>query len=345
MTGKTSQIFNKVKCLDKLNMRQAILDFPKQFKSGAKAAEGICLKPGSILRDPENIIICGMGGSGMPGEIITTLRPIDVFPYKSYSLPPQAGNDSLIICVSYSGNTEETISSFQMAIDKKLPVITMTTGGKLEELSKKYDVPCVKLPKPYMPPRLAIGQMTAGLLKVLENHRLIDKKIVNEILKIGNSLKAKALEPKGKSLAKKIFKKIPIIYVSRKFMEIAWIWKNSLNETAKAIAFSNYFPELNHNEIVGFEDVNKDQISCKKIYVLILRDMEDSHPRILKQMEITKNIIEKEGVKVEFVNMAGKTMMEKIFSSTILGFWTSYHLALLYKVDPTEIKTIDEFKK
>lgn len=331
--------------IDKSNMREMILDFPGQFRIGVEAAKNVYLKSWTFLRPPENIVVCGMGGSGLPGEILATLRPLDVFSYKSYNLPPQAGNDSLIICISYSGNTEETISSFKEAANRKLPMITMTTGGKLEELSKKCGVPCVKLPPPYIPPRLALGQMFAGLLKVLQNHNLLDKQIVEEVLKTGNFIKSEEFELQGKKLAKKIFQKIPIIYVSRRFREVAWIWKNSLNETAKILAFSNYFPELNHNEIVGFEEVNKDQISNKKVYVFILRDLQDSYPRILKQMEITKDLIEKEGVKVEFIDMVGKNMMEKIFSSIILGFWTSFWLAMEYKVDPTEIKTVDKFKK
>jgi glucose/mannose-6-phosphate isomerase len=303
------------------------------------------LKAGTFLKPPGNIIICGMGGSGLPGEILATLRPLDVFSYKSYNLPPQAGKESLIICISYSGNTEETISSFQAAIDQKLPIITITTGGKLKEISKKYEVPCIKLPFPFIPPRLAMGEMFAALLQVLQNHNFLDKKIIEETLQMENSLKSEDLELRGRILAKEIFKKIPIIYVSRRFREIAWIWKNSLNETAKILAFSNYFPELNHNEIVGFEKINEDQISNKKVCVFILRDLDDSHPRILKQMEITKKLIEKEGVQVEFIDMVGNDMIEKIFSTIILGFWTAFWLAMEYRVDPTEIKPIEEFKR
>ncbi|MFH1036979.1 MAG: bifunctional phosphoglucose/phosphomannose isomerase [Patescibacteria group bacterium] len=334
-----------IRKIDKSNMRQIILDFPKQFDIGVKAAEGIVLDPGTLLRTPENIIICGMGGSGMPGEILTTLRPLNVFSYKSYNLPPQAGNESLIVCISYSGNTEETITSFNAALEKKLPIITITTGGKLEELSRKHNIPCVKLPAPHIPPRLALGQMFAALLKVLQNNNLVNKKLIDEISDMDTVLRAEDSEEEGKKLAKEIFKKIPIVYVSRRFREVAWMWKNSLNETAKVLAFSNYFPELNHNETVGFEEINEDQISSKKVYVIILRDFEDSHPQILKQMEITKDLIEREGVQVKFVDMTGKNMLEKIFSSVLLGFWTAFWLAIEYKVDPTEIKMVEEFKK
>jgi len=333
-------------------MYKIILDFPKQFEIGIKAARGVTLEPGILTRWPENIIVCGMGGSALPGDILVTLRPLDVFSYKTYRLPPQAGNESLIICISYSGNTEETLSSFNEALSRKLPLISITTGGKLAKLSKKYNIPCVLLPPPLIPPRLALGEMFAALVQVLVNHHILGPEICDELLKVGVSLKtelpsmeAKVFKDRGEELAKKIFKKIPFVYVSRRFREVAWIWKNSLNETAKILAFSNYFPELNHNETVGFWRINEMQISNKKIYVIILRDPEDSHPRILKQMEIAKDIIEKEGVKVEFIDMIGKTMLEKIFSSTLLGFWTAYWLALEYKVDPTPIKAIEELKR
>ena len=333
-----------LKTIDKSNMRKIILDFPRQFQIGAKAAQEVYLEPGKLMRWPENIIICGMGGSALPGDILVSLRPLDIFCHKSYGLPPQAGNESLIICISYSGDTEETLSSFNEAVSRNLPLISITTGGELEKLSKKYKVPCVILPPPLIPPRLALGEMFAALIQVLVNQNILGPEISDEVLKLG-ALKSEKFEEEGKKLAKKIYTRIPFIYVSRRFREIAWIWKNSLNETAKILAICNYFPELNHNETVGFWKINEMQISNAKIYVIILRDPKDSHPRILKQMGITKDIIEKEEIEVEFIDMKGKTMLEKIFSSVILGFWASYWLALEYKVDPTPIKTIEEFKR
>jgi len=354
----------KIQNIDRSNMRRIILEFPKQFEIGIKAAKNVFLEPGKLMRWPENIIVCGMGGSALPGDILVTLRPLDVFSYKSYCLPPQARNESLIICISYSGDTEETLSSFNEAFSRKLPVISITTGGKLAELSKKYGIPLAKIPGPKIPPRLALGEMFAALVQVLVNHNILGPEISEEVLKVGTFLKAElpsmeanvkkktkfsspsgGFENQGKKLAEKIFQKIPIIYASRRFREIGWIWKNSLNETAKVLASCNYFPELNHNETVGFWQINEMQISNEKLYVVILRDPEDSHPRILKQMEIAKDLIEEEGIKVEFIDMKGKTMLEKIFSTVILGFWAAYWLALEYKVDPTPVKTIEEFKR
>ncbi len=332
------------KMIDKSNMYKVILDFPKQFQVGIRAAKDTRLKSYTFLTPPGNIIICGMGGSALPGDILVTLRPLDVFIHKSYGLPPQAGNESLIICISYSGNTEETLSAFSEALKKKLPVAVITTGGKLAELSKKNKVPLAIIPPPYIPPRLALGVQFAALLQILANHYLLPELQIKEILKIGTTLKSGKLEVQGKKLAKKIYQKIPIIYTPKQFREIGLIWKNSLNETAKILAMANYFPELNHNETVGFWKINETQISNKELLVLILRDRKD-HPRVLKQMKISKDIINEEGVGVEFIDIKGKNKLEKIFSTVILGFWTSYWLALEYKVDPTPVKTIDELKR
>ena len=331
--------------IDKSNMRQMILDFPKQFPEGIKCAKHICLDNNLLWQRVENIIICGMGGSGLPGDILVTLQPLDIFAYKDYGLPLQAGNESLIICISYSGNTEEVISSFQEAIKRRLPLISITRGGKLAKLSKQHNVPLAKIPPPYIPPRLALGYQFGALIKALSNLNLVPEKLIQETIQLSKILAPEKLEAKAKKLAQKVFKKIPIIYSSRKFKEVGMIWKNSLNETAKILAICNYFPELNHNETVGFWKINERQISNKKLYIIILRDVEGSQPRLLRQMEIAKKLIEKEGVKVEFVDIEGKNMLEKIFSSVILGYWLSYYLAILYGVDPTPVETIIDFKK
>ena len=325
-------------------MRQIILDFPNQFRTGAKAAKNIHPKISALVEKPENIIICGMGGSGLPGDILVALRPLDIFVHKSYGLPPQAGNASIVICISYSGNTEETLSAFTEALNRNLPLIAITTGGKLEKLCKKYQVPLVKIPKPLIPPRLALGLQFSAILQILADYNLLEETYIEEILKVGANLKPEKFENQGKVLAKKIFGKIPLVYTSELFWVVGLIWKNSLNETAKILAINNYFPELNHNETVGLWRINEMQISNDELSVIILKDPA-GHPRILKQMKITKDILNREGIKVDFINIKGKTKIEKFFSSVILGYWTSYWLALEYKIDPTPVKTIQELKR
>ncbi len=328
---------------DKSYMHRVFLDFPKQFRVGLEAAKNIKI-PGKFNK----VLICGMGGSALPGDILDIWLsafkiPLPLFIHRNYNLPYQADKNSLVVCISYSGNTEETISSLEAARRKKLPVAAIGSGGRLAELCQKHKIPAAIVPKGYQP-RMALGFQFAALMKILVNCGLI-KDNLKSILALEKNLKPAKLENQGKKLAKKLINKTPVIYSSDRLKNLARIWKIKFNEVSKTLALYNYFPELNHNEIVGFEEVNKDQISNKKVCVFILRDLQDSYPRILKQMEITKDLIEKEGVKVEFIDMTGKNMMEKIFSSIILGFWTSFWLAMEYKVDPTEIKTVDEFKK
>ncbi len=334
----------EIKKVDKYDMQKVILSFPKQFQAGIKAAEKTALKSYTFLTPPENIIICGMGGSALPGDILVTLRPLNVFVHKSYGLPPQAGNNSFIICISYSGNTEETLSAFSEALKKKLPLVAITTGGKLKELCNKNKVPLALIPSPYIPPRLALGAQFAALLQILVNHNLLPESLIKELLKLGQCLKSKKLESQGKELAKKIYQRIPIIYAPKQFREVGLIWKNCLNENAKILALTNYFPELNHNEINGFWKINERQIDSKKLFLIFLKDNQD-HPGIRKQIKIAEDIIQKEGIEGRIVDIEGKSMLEKIFSAILLGFWMSFWLAIKYEIDPTSVKTIEELKK
>lgn len=331
------------KNIDKSGMKNLISGFSKQFSKGIKAAEGISLKKGDIPKDLENIIICGMGGSALPGDIMAALRPLDVFVHKSYGLPPQAGKNSLIICISYSGNTEETLNAFNEALKKGFSIMAITTGGKLGQLCRENKIPVAIIPPPYMPPRLALGLQFSALAKILTNQKLLEGKAVKELQRLSESLKPERRE-KVKKLAKKIYQRIPVIYSTKEFKEVSFIWKISMNENAKIMAVSNYFPELNHNETVGWLKINERQISNKELLVIILKDA-DAHKRILKQIKITKEIIEKEGVEVIEIEIKGKSKLEKIFSTILLGFFVSYSVAMEYGIDPTPVAIIDEFKR
>ncbi len=132
--------------------------------------------------------------------------------------------------------------------------------------------------------------------------------------------------------------KIPIIYSSQKYKTLAYIWKIKFNENSKIPAFWNYFPELNHNEMVGYTNPNK------ILHILILKDRDD-HPKIIKRMGLTAELLKKKSVKVEFIEIAGKNIWEKILNNLILADWTSYYLAILKSADPTPVLMVEEFKK
>ena len=336
-TCKTPEAHNKLyaRSLTISNMREVILNFPKQFKEGLEAAKGVKVK-GKFSK----IIVCGMGGSALPSNILLTYLP-DLKPplyiHRNYGLPSGADKKSLIIAVSYSGNTEETISAYEEAVEKGFKTIAISCGGKLKELAEKKNLPQVIIPSTGIQPRCATGYLFSALLKTLSNSGVIEDKS-EEVLEMAENLNPLNFEAQGKNLAKKLTDKIPIIYASNSFKSLARIWKIKFNENSKIMAFWNYFPELNHNEMAGITNLKGN------FHILIIRDKDDQ-PRISKRMELFADLAKEKGVEVDFIELEGKNILEKIFNNLILSDWVSYYLAQEYKVDPVSLEIIEEFKK
>jgi len=322
--------------IDKSNMRQKILGFSKQFSVGLQSAKNIKIKGGF-----DKVLVCGMGGSALPAEILKIwleaykiALPLGI--HRDYGLPYQIDEKHLIICISYSGNTEETLTALEEARRRGLKIVAITSGGKLLRFCQKYKIPAALIPGGYQP-RMALGFQFAALMKILVNCGIIKNNLEN-ISALEKSLKPEALEEKGKKLAKKLKGKIPIIYSSERLRGLARIWKIKFNENSKTPAFYNCFPELNHNEMVGFTT------KIKNFHIILLRDPAD-HPRNLRRMELTAKIMKKRGVGVDIIEITGKDILYKVFSNILLADWTSYYLALEYKIDPTPVKIVEEFKK
>jgi len=316
--------------------RQIILDFPKQFRVGLKAAENVKV-PGKF----KGVIICGMGGSALPGDILEMwVRDrriaLPLYIHRDYGLPYLTDKKRLIVCISYSGNTEETITAFGEARKRKLPLTAIASGGKLVKLCQKYQIPIAKIPQGYQP-RMALGFQFAALMKIMVNCGII-KDDSRNILALEKSLEPEKLKNRGEKMAKKLTAKIPIIYASERLKNLARIWKIKFNEVSKILSHTDYFPELNHNEMSGFTNPQG------RFHVIILRD-QDCHPRILKRIKLTAEMIKEKGVGVDIIDINGKDILFKIFSNIILGDWVSYYLALAYRVDPILIKLQEEFKK
>ncbi len=337
--------------IDKLNMRKVIIDSPKQLREGlilvpmnlsSRILGKVGTKDVKIVGDFKNIVVCGIGGSALPADVLNTviLLPVPIYIHRDYNLPPQANENSLIICISYSGNTEETVSALESAISKKLKIVCMATGGKVEELCQKNDIPLVKIPSGIQP-RCATGYIFSVLVKILSNNGILTD-MSQELSDVAESLEKinPTLENEGKKLAKKLVKKIPVVYASNTFKDIAMIWKIKFNENSKIPAFYNYFPELNHNEMVGFSQIKKNS----NFHFIIIRDKND-HPRNLKRMNLFASLLKKKGAKTDFIEMKDGSLLFKVFSTLILGDWVSYYLALENKTDPTPVKMVEEFKE
>jgi len=323
--------------IDKENMKGVINKSTGQFATGLDLAKNIKVE-GTF----KNVIICGVGGSALPADILNSLVvpfvPISI--HRDYNLPATANEDSLVICISYSGNTEETISALQSTIDKNITSMAIATGGKIEKMCEEHNIALVKIPSGIQP-RSATGYIFSALAKVLTNCGIIDD-ISGDILSTADEL-AKinpALEKEGKILAKKLAKKIPIVYASNNFQAIAKIWKIKFNENSKIPAFHNFFPELNHNEMVGFTNVKK----TSNFHIQVIKDKDD-HERIAKRMELTSLLLKKKGIKTDFAETKDGSKMFRMFSSLLLGDWTSYYLAINNRIDPTPVEIVEEFKR
>ena len=323
-----------IETIDKEDMYGVLKNFPKQMQEAAKLGKDV-----KITDKIDNIIITGMGGSALPGEILKSFfysTSIPIFVNKGYTLPEFTNMRSLVFVISYSGNTEETIYAYRNALRKGARIVAISSGGKLEELSTKQRQIFIKVPSGIQP-RSGYAYLFFPILNVLMNSKIIGD-VSHEIEMTMNILKKPIFEERAKEIARKLEGKIPLIYSSDRMFAVAYKWKINFNENSKVHAFCNMFPELNHNEMVGYTTIEGDY------HVILVKD-EDDRMRVKKRFEITKDIIKKKGIPVTEIMLKGSSTLTKIFSAIYIGDWASYYLALKYKVDPTPVKAVEDFKK
>lgn len=315
------------------DIRQALEKFPEHVNKATSLAEHVV-----IDGDIENIIISGMGGSGIAGDLIKDYLDIKIpiCVCKDYSIPEFVNSKTLVFILSYSGDTEEVISSYRNALRKGCKIVCLASAGKLLGLAEKQGKISIKLPYG-LQPRFALPYLFFPILKVLENSKIIRNQEVyfGDVIK---SLTKSGYEQKGKELAKRFVDKIPLIYTSTQFKSVGYRWKCQINENAKVHAFCNVFSEINHNEMMGFTSLKG------YYYVVIIRDELDS-PQLRKRMALTKEIIRESGVDVIELGIKGGCLLTKLFSAVYIGDWTSYYLALAYGKDPNSVSLIEDFKE
>ncbi len=339
-----------IKEIDKSNMLQILLDFPQQWKEAKEIAHQFSFPQYKGLN---KIVVTGLGGSAIGGDLLRASLggeiKVPIFVNRNYSLPAFVDEGTLLFAVSYSGNTEETISAYQKAIERRAKVIAITSGGKLRDLCQSDGVPVILIPAG-MPPRTAIGYLFLPMLAALAETGLIEDKTeeIEETISLLGELR-KGWEPsspssgnQAKQLAQRLPGKLILIYGSSDHLEgVCLRWKTQINENSKSLAYTVAFPELNHNEIVGWEGMEELR---SKIKVIILRDKGDQD-RIKSRIEITKSVISARPNEIEEVWSQGHSTLARLFSLIYLGDWVSFYLAILQGVDPTPVKPIDLLKK
>lgn len=335
--------------LDPERMIDRILELPRQCEEAWNIVQGIAL-PIEYSR-VSGVAVLGMGGSAIGGDLVRTLvideLPLPFQVVRDYDLPAFAGENTLVIASSYSGNTEETLSAFQQAIDRGSKTMAITTGGRLVQMARSKNVPLILFSYKAQP-RAALGYSFILLLGALRAAGLITDRS-NEIAESVLVLRAMRdeMEPSvpesrniAKQLARRLHERLPLIYGGGLLSEVARRWKGQMNENGKAWSFFEVLPELNHNAVVGYEYPSW---LGAKVHVVFL-DSERNHPRIRLRQEITKEILRQRGVSFDVVQSRGKGALAQMLSSVYVGDFVSYYLAILYGADPTPVKVISFLK-
>lgn len=330
-------------------MLEYLEDFPTQCEKAVQIAREYPIdkrRYGTI----HHVVVSGMGGSAAGGDLLKAYLekeakiPIEV--NRDYQLPEYVGKRTVVFAISYSGNTEETLSAYQDALSRSAKIIAITSGGRLRELCQKDSMDIIEIPEG-MPPRATLGYLFFPMLTFLERLGLIGYK-GEEIQETIENLQIlrKEYNPQGKpNLAKEIAEKIRghllLIYAPHYLAPCALRWKNQFNENSKSVAFFNLLPEMNHNEI---EVWGSDSEFGKKFYLIFLRDS-DENERIKQRIIITEGILKDKVAGIQHVISRGKSLLSRLHSLIYLGDWVSTYLALTNSVDPIPTPMINLLKK
>ena len=335
--------------IDKDDMYQSIWDFPENIIDAIELSENITLK--NEYRDVNNIIIAGMGGSAIGGDVVYSLIKNEIkIPFvvnRGYDLPAWANSSTLIICSSYSGNTEETISILEEAKSLGAKVIGITTGGLLESLCKNYSFDFVNIPSG-LQPRAALAFSFIPLLYILKKTSLINVEVKNWLESSVDLIKSKreeySLDKENNpvyQLANKLYNKLPIIYADSTSLEtVAVRLKGQICENSKILAYHSIYPEMNHNEIVGWEN-NEEFFS--NYYVLWLMD-DEMNSRNKSRKNIISEILSDLNVSQQEIKVDGNSFKERFLLLIHYGDWLSYWCAILHNTDPSPVKNIQTLK-
>ncbi len=351
--GKNLDSLKNIKKYDQSDMALILEAFAAQCREALAIADKTVIPAAYKKKEFRNIVFCGMGGSAIGADLIKDILRVELkipmLVCRQYTLPAFINKASLVIISSYSGNTEETLSCFREALKRKSAVVVIASGGKLERLSKEHKLPFLKIHGDY-PPRCALGFSFFCGLEILGRLKLVRNmsKDISETTKILDDLgvlmvpAVKTGHNEPKKIARMLANKFIVIYSSSEFSEaISMRFREQLAENSKTFSSVNFIPELNHNEIEGW---NKPASMLKNTAVIILEDCGESR-KIRRRFDVTKKIIKPTGCEIITLVATGKSKMAKIFSLIYFCDWLSYYLAIMNNVDPYPVKKIEMLKK
>jgi glucose/mannose-6-phosphate isomerase len=297
-----------------------------------------------------NVVVAGMGGSALAALLLTSWPGINL-PFqicRDYDLPSYVGPNTLVIASSYSGNTEETVSCLNQAMELKAKIVVMAGGGKLIDIAKENKLAYITLP-PAGQPRFAALYGLNALVTLFGELNLIPAETLNELKDTANFVKQSTAEwgpmvAKSNNIAKQyayeVIGNTPVIYAGQFLFPAAYKWKISFNENAKNVAWCNQYPEFNHNEFLGWSSHPLD----KPYRIFDLRSSLDN-PQITKRFEISDKLLSGRRPSAIVVNAKGETKLQQILWTVALGDFVSIYTAILNGLNPTPVDLIEKLKK
>ena len=322
-------------------MIQFISKFTNQLQEAYEIGSNSDLNPSN--KKFANVIICGLGGSGIGGKIVSQIIEskcsIPILTHNNYGLPKFVNKNTLVIISSYSGNTEETISAIEEAHNRGAEIACVTSGGKILEFAKANQLNHIVVPGGN-PPRAMLTYSLTQLFFIFNNYSLISSDFKSELSSSISLLNHESdnIKKIAKEATNILKNKTILIYTDASFEGVGTRFKQQLNENSKTLAFNHVVPEMNHNELLGWNGGNN------SFGAVFLRNDSDNE-RNQYRMKISKEIISSKTDTIVEINSKGNNTIERTLYLILLTDWISYYLAEEYQVDSIEIKVIDRLKK
>lgn len=336
--------------IDTSDMFHILNSFPEQIKQTIELMNN---QPLPKIYNIKNIVIAGMGGSAISGDLLQSYLlsryNIPIYVNRDYSLPRWVNKHTLVFAQSYSGNTEETLSAFKNASEKKAAIIAITSGGKLQTYCERRKLPYITIPSGY-PPRTTIGYLffisLLSLQKIgIYQHSL--EKPIQETIQLSKETTASFHKDictennPAKKIARSLFETMPHIYGWDIYSSLAKRWVTQFNENSKILARYAQIPESNHNDIVGWSGNQKISKHCSCV---LFRDKQRETPSLSTRFEFMKKLFSTSAAKTIEVDVQGKQDLTKMIYLLQLGDYVSFYLAILRNIDPTPVMIIDQLK-
>ena len=321
-------------------MNDYINDFTNHLTDAISIANNTPLTP--CNKEIRNVLICGLGGSGIGGTIVADIVSpkvnIPIAATKDYSIPDFVNEHTLVIANSYSGNTEETLFALEKCQAKGAEIAVITSGGKLKTIAEKNNYTKIIIPG-NQPPRAMFGYAFTELFFMLNHYNLIDDSFKSDFEKAIALLDTEKsdIQKQAMDLAKKIYKQTPVIYVANGFEGVAVRFRQQINENSKMLCWHHVVPEMNHNELLGWR-TNVDDLAV--VYFRNKCDYERNQIR----MDINKKVISKYTDNISEIWSKGDSVIENSLYHINLGDWVSWYLSEMNNVDAIEIDIINFLK-